>query len=183
MKANVEVKGLENLDGLDLNMVKVGGVFKVEHFDKDGILLGVFESKNLVTNEGLNDLLNEALSAAGAARSWYVGLFESNYTPLAADTYATKGFTESTAYTEATRPAWTDAGPSSQQITNSASKAVFTMNATKTIYGAFLASDSTKGDSAAAGAKMFAASKFSAARAVVATDVLNITYTIQAASA
>jgi hypothetical protein len=162
------------------NNLKVGGVFTIEHYNKDGDLLAVWEEKNLVTNEGLNDLLNEALSAAGNARSWYVGLFESNYTPTSADTAAVPGFTESTAYDEATRPAWTDAGASSQQITNSASKAVFTMNATKTIYGAFLSSLSTKGGVTGV---LFASSRFSASRAVVATDVLNITYTIQAASA
>lgn len=160
--------------------LKIGGVFTIEHFDKDGNLLAKWEEKNLVTNEGLNDILDEGLSAAGNARSWYVGLFEDNYTPTSGDTAAVPGFTESTAYDEATRPAWTELGPASQQITNSASKAVFTINATKTIYGAFLASESAK--SALTGV-LFAASAFSALRAVVATDVLNITYTVQAASA
>jgi hypothetical protein len=163
--------------------LKVGGVFTIEHFDKDGNLLAAWEEKNLVTNEGLNDLLDEALAAAGNARSWFVGIFENDYTPLPGDTYAVPGFTESTAYDEATRPAWVEAGAAVQQITNSASKAVFTMNATKTIYGACLMSSNVKGDVAAGGAVMFSASKFSASRAVVATDVLNITYTLQAASA
>jgi hypothetical protein len=165
-----------------MDTLKLKGVWKFELLDKDGKLKDAWEEENIITNEGLNDVLNEALSAAGNARSWYVGLFEGAHTPASGDTYATPGFTEVTTYDETTREAWTDAGASAQQITNSASKAVFTMNATKTITGAFLASVSTKGDTAGGGVLM-ASSRFSASRAVVATDVLNVTYTIQAASA
>jgi hypothetical protein len=52
------------------------------------------------------------------------------------------------------------------------------MNATKTIYGAFLASASAK--SATTGTLM-AASKFSASRAVVNLDQLLLTYAFSAA--
>lgn len=163
--------------------MRVGGVFTIEHV-RDGVVIDTWQEKNLVTNEGLNALLDTYLNGDGTAKipAWYVALFEGNYTPAATLTAATftATATESIAYSEATRVLWVDAAASAQQITNSASKATFTMNATKTIYGAALISASAK--SATTGV-LFAASRFSVARAVVAADQLLITYTVQAASA
>lgn len=160
---------------------KVGGVFTVEQI-RDGKVIDRWEEKNIVTNEGLNNLLDAYLHGSAQTTTWYVGLFEGNYTPLATDTGANivANATECTAYTESVRPTWTEAAASSQSITNSANKATFTMNATKTVYGAFLISTNTKSDTAGI---LFAASKFSVSRAVVADDQLLITYTVQAATA
>lgn len=163
--------------------MKVGGVFTIEHV-RNGVVIDTWQEKNLVTNEGLNSLLDVYLNGDGTAKipAWYVALFEGNYTPLATVTAATftAAATECTAYDEATRVLWVDAAASAQQITNTASKATFTMNATKTIYGAALISASAK--SATTGT-LFAASRFSVSRAVVDNDQLLITYTVQAASA
>jgi hypothetical protein len=160
------------------NKIVVGGVFVIEQF-RDGILIDKWEEKNIVTAEGLDDMLDNALLAAGDDRSWYVGLFEGAHIPANGDTAAAPGFTEVIVYDEATRPAWTGV-LGSKQVTNSAAKAVFTLNASKTVTGAFLASLNTKGGVTGI---LFASSRFSADRVVIATDVLNITYTLQAASA
>ena len=159
-----------------------GGVFEFE-LVRDGKVIDKWSDHNLVTNEGLNDLLQVYLGNGTQKTTWYVGLFEkSNYTPAATDTAANiaSNSTETTAYTESTRPEWVEAAASAQSITNSANKATFTINATKTIYGAFLVSSSTKGGTAGV---LFASTKFSASRSVVATDQLLVTYTVQAASA
>jgi hypothetical protein len=99
-------------------------------------------------------------------------------------TYATPTYTESTAYDELTRPAYNEAAASSQSITNSANKAVFTISGTKTMYGASIVGGgtaaSTKGDTAGGGT-LFCYAKFDNARAVYDNDVLNLTYTISAA--
>lgn len=160
---------------------KVGGVFTIEQI-RDGQVIDTWEEKNIVVNEGLNNLLDAYLHGSTQTTAWYIGIFEGNYTPLATDTGANivANATECTAYTEATRPAWVEAAASSQSITNSASKATFTINATKTVYGAFLISTSAKSDTAGI---LFAASKFSASRSVVLDDQLLITYTVAAASA
>lgn len=170
-----------------MDSFQIGGVFKVEHI-RDGIKIDEWEEKNIVTNEGLNHVLNTVLHGDAAISTWYVGLFEGNYVPVAGDTAATfpGSATECTAYDEATRIEWdeADAGSTAQSITNGsgtgATKATFTINASKTIYGAFLASASAK--SAITGV-LFAASRFAASRAVIANDQLLITYTVQAASA
>lgn len=163
------------------NSLQVGGVFKFEQY-RDGVKIDEWESKNLVVNEGLNHLLDTVLHASTPVTTWYVGLFEGDYTPVATDTAANiaSNATECTAYDEAARVTWDEAAASSQQITNSASKATFTMNATKTVYGAFLVSSSTKSGTSGT---LFAASKFSVARSVVSTDELLVTYTVQAVSA
>lgn len=158
----------------------VGGRFQIEH-RRDGELLSFEESANLVTNEGLNSLLGIMFHGDAQISTWYLGIFEGNYTPVATVTAATitSASTESTAYNEATRPVYNEGAAAGQSITNSANKATFTMNATKTIYGAFLVSASAK--SATTGV-LFAASKFATSKAVNSGDELLVTYTLNAQS-
>lgn len=160
--------------------LRVGGKFICEHV-RNGEIIDEWETPNIVVNEGLNALLNIMFAATAQITTWYIGVFEANYTPVATVTAATitAASTESTAYTEATRPAYNEAAAASQSITNSANKATFTFNATKTIYGAFLVSASAK--SATTGT-LFSAAQFSAAKAVVLDDQLLLTYTFTASS-
>lgn len=162
---------------LPRHKIMIGGIFT---HSLNGA--GEEHDHNLMTNEGLDHVLDVAMNGGTAATAWYVGIFEGNYTPVAGDTAATfaTSATESTAYDQTTRPLWDSAAVASQQVTNSASKAQFTINATKTIYGAFLVSSSTKSGTAGT---LLAASRFAAARSVVASDELLITYTLSAADA
>lgn len=163
----------------DHNLV-VGGIFDFEHI-RNGETIDRWSTPNLVTNEGLNHILGVEFHGDTQITSWYIGLFEGNYTPVAGVTAATitAAATECTAYDSATRPAYDEAAAASQSITNSASRASFVFNATKTIYGAFLVSASAK--SATTGT-LFAASRFAASKAVVDDDELLVTYTIAASS-
>ncbi len=163
-----------------VSKARVGGVFQCSII-RDGKVIDKWEDHNIVVNQGLNLLLNNALAGVAAQTSWYIGIFSGNYTPALTDTGATiaSNSTESAAYTSTTRPAWTppSGGTSNQTISNSASPASFTMNASVTIYGAFLVSSNvingTAGD-------LMAASQFSAARALLSGDVLNVTYALSA---
>lgn len=161
--------------------LELGGVFGFE-LVRDGKVIDRWEEKNIVVNEGLNHILSAVLNNGSQNTTWYVGLFEGNYTPLATDTAANiaSNATECVAYDETTRVEWVEAAPSGQSITNSANKATFTINASKTVYGAFLVSSNTKSGTAGT---LFAASKFSVSRSVVAADQLLVTYTVNAASA
>lgn len=169
------------MDNILENGLKIGGLF---HFKlvRNGRVVDEWEDKNLITNEGLNHILNAVLHAATQITTWYVGVFEANATPLATWTGANvaANATESTAYDETTRPAYVEAASTAQSTTNLATPAQFTINATKTIYGAFLISTNTKADTAGV---LLAAAKFSVARAVQAGDLLLVDYTISAASA
>ncbi|MCP4210873.1 MAG: hypothetical protein GY764_05280 [Halieaceae bacterium] len=161
--------------------VHIGGVF-THDVRRDGVLLGEQSDGNIVVNEGLDHILDVAFHGITATPTWYIGIFEGNYTPIATVTAATitAASTESTAYDETYRVEWVEAAAASQSITNSASKATFTMNDTKTIYGAFLISDRDKSDTAGV---LAAASAFSASRSLVATDELLVTYTLSASDA
>jgi len=154
--------------------------------------LGQFERRlmwtedfhNVVTNEGLDHILDVEFHAATQLTTWYCLLFETDTTPGSGTTYATPVFTECTAYDEANRPEYEEAAASSQSITNSANKATFTISDTKTIYGAALVAGgtdaNTKGNTAGGGT-MFCAAKFGSSRSVVDDDVINLTYTVSAA--
>lgn len=162
------------------NGIRVGGVFQGQHI-RNGEVIDQWEDHNLVTNEGLNSLLDIYFHGSTQITTWYLGVFEGNYTPVAGVTAATitSASTECTAYDEATRQAFDEAAASSQSITNSASKATFTFNATKTIYGAFLVSTSTKSGTTGT---LFSAARFSSSKAVVDDDQLLLTYTFTASS-
>ncbi len=143
-------------------------------------------SGNICTDEGLNRLLDVMFHATTQITTWYVAIFESNTSPAAGTTYATPVFTESSAYDEATRPEFVGAAASSKSLTNSANKAEFTINATKTIYGGALVGGgtaaNTKGDTAGGGV-MYCASQFGSSKSVVDDDILRVTITINAADA
>lgn len=162
------------------NDLKVGGHFNVQHV-RQGEIIDEFTCPNLVVNEGLDALLNIMFHGDTQIATWYIGLFEGNYTPVATVTAATitSASTECTAYDEATRQEYNEAAASSQSITNSANKATFTFNATKTIYGAFLVSLSTKSGTTGT---LFSAARFSSSKAVVDDDQLLLTYTLSASS-
>ena len=161
--------------------LKGGGVFTVTCFDKDGNLKWEAQSPNLVVNVGLQDMNTKYFKGSGYTAAWYIGLYGSGSTndPAAGDTMASHaGWTEVTAYSQATRPAATfgtatTADPS--VIDNSGSVAVFSINGTTTVGGAFLTSDNTKGGTAGT---LFSAADFQSPgdRSVVDGDTLNVTY-------
>lgn len=166
------------------------GKYVVECFDKDGNLKWVAESKNLVVAVGLQYMAGVALTSTAQITSWYIGLYGAgaSNTPAYDDTMASHaGWTENTNYSEGTRQAATFAaatlpgsGGAPSVVTNSASKAAFTINATTTIGGAFLTSNSTKGGSTGT---LFSAADFQSPgdRSVVNGDILNVTYTFSLA--
>jgi phage-related tail fiber protein len=165
---------------LPVSNLAVGGRFVIDHM-RNGELIDREELSNLVVNEGLNHILDVVLHGASQVGTWYLGLFEGNYTPVATVTAATitAAATETTAYDESTRVAYDEAAASGQSITNAASKATFTMNASKTIYGAFLISAAAK--SATTGV-LLSAARFGSSKAVVDDDQLLLTYTFSASS-
>jgi hypothetical protein len=167
---------------MSIEKVKAGGVFTVQCFDKDGNLKWEAKEHNLVVNVGLKDMNDKYFSGASYTAAWYLGLYgaASSNDPAAGDTMASHaGWTEITDYSEATRPqcnfgAATTADPS--VISNSSAVAVFSINGTATVGGAFLTSSNTKGGTTGV---LFSASDFQAPgdRSVVSGDVLNVTYT------
>lgn len=161
---------------------KFRGVFTLECYRK-GKLIWTDRCSNLLTNEGLDHMLDVTLHGKTLISPFYVVLSETNTTPLATHDYAVPGYTETTAYDEATRPEYEEAAASSQSITNTANKATFTIDATKTIYGgALVGGSSTKSDvTDAATHVLLCSALLGTARAVLDDDVINVTYAVSAA--
>lgn len=138
---------------------------------------------NLVTNEGLDHLLDVTLSNATQVSTWYVGLIDGSPTIAAGDTMSSHaGWTEITAYDEANRVTWTDGGVSGQSVDNSGATATFTISTNSTtVGGAFLVSNNTKGGSTGT---LYAAGAFSAGdKSLDDGDTLDVTATFTTAAA
>jgi hypothetical protein len=162
------------------------GVYKIQCFDAQGNLKWEAESKNLVVNVGLQDMNAKYFTGSSYTAAWFIGLYGAGATntPAASDTMSSHaGWTENTGYSNATRPVCTFGTPTTANpsvATNSASPASFTINATSTVGGAFLVSNSTKGGSTGT---LYSAADFGAPgdRSVASSDVLNVTYTLSLA--
>lgn len=164
------------------NRLKGGGIFTVRCHDKEGNLKWEQKSHNLVVNVGLADMNTKYFKGSGYTAAWYVGVYgpAASNNPSSTDTMASHaGWTEVTAYSNATRPAATFGGATTADpsvIANSASPAQFLINASANVGGAFLTSGDSPGGSSGT---LFSASDFAAPgdRVVQNGDVLSVTYT------
>lgn len=157
--------------------IKAAGYYEVVCRDRFGNEKWRDTAKNLVVNAGLNYLLDTGLSGAAQITSWFLGLTDGTPTAAAGDTASSHaGWTEVTAYDEAARQAWTEAGAASQSITNSASPAVFTIDTNATVIGGlFLTSLNTKGGTTGT---LYSVAAFSAGdKTLDDNDTLTVTYT------
>lgn len=158
--------------------IRLGGVFTMECYGKDGQLKWSDIWENTVVNVGLQHVLDVTFSALAEESPWYLGLTDATPTVAAADTSASHaGWSEETDYT-GNRQEWVEVR-SGQSMTNAASVAVFPITGTATIGGAFLDSDAT----GTSGVLMSAGALTGGNRAVVSGDTLNLTYTFAAADA
>lgn len=165
-----------------------GGVVRstryyIEIRDPDGNLVFSDTFHNLVTTEGLNDSLEKHFKASAYTASWYVGLTDGTPTFAAGDTMLSHaGWTEVTAYSESTRQTLTLGTASNGSIDNTASKAVFTINADNTtVGGAFIVSDNTKGGTTGV---LYGGGAFSQGDQTIGSgSTVTVTVTLTAASA
>lgn len=162
--------------------IQAGGLYTIVCRGPDGQeKWRLQERHNLVVNAALQDMNNVYFRGTTQKPLWYLGLYgaAASNNPAATDTAASHpGWVEVTPYSNATRvqatfAAATRADPS--VITNAASPAVFNINATETVGGAFLISDDTKGGTTGT---LFSASDFAAPgdRNVASGDTLSVTY-------
>lgn len=162
--------------------VKAGGIFRVQCHDSQGNLKWEAESHNLVVNVGLQDMNAKYFTGSSYTATWYLGLYGAgaSNTPAAGDTMSSHaGWTEVVAYSQSTRPQCVFGTPTTADpsvATNSASPAVYSINGTTTVGGAFLTSNNTKSGTTGT---LFSAADFSSPgdRSVVSGDTLTVTYT------
>lgn len=157
--------------------LRMKGKFHVQLFDKNGKLKEEQEFTNLITDVGMNHLLDVGFHNDTQTATWYVGLIDNAaFSAIAAtDTAAShSGWAESDDYTEANRVEWTEGAASSRSITNGTALD-FSINATVTVNGIFLISDNTKNGTTGI---LFSAASFAAPISATSGDTLKVTYTI-----
>jgi hypothetical protein len=156
------------------------GVYTVVCIGADGVEKWRDTFPNLVVNSGLQLMNDTFFDGTTYTAAWFLGLITgpaASTTFNAADTMLSHGgWTEDTAYSNATRPqvvfgSATLADPSVIATTATS----FSINGTTTVAGAFLTTDNTKGGTAGT---LFSASDFTGGdRLLQSGDTLNVTYT------
>lgn len=161
-------------------------LYHVECLRPDGTLRWAEDFRNLVVNAGLDDLLDKYFKGSAYTAAHYVGLVNGATSPLpayaAGDTMASHaGWTENQNYSEANRQTLTLGTVSGQSVDNSASKASFSINASVTIAGCFVADNNTKGGTSGV---LYGVGNFTGGdKAADNGDTINVTVTLTSAAA
>lgn len=154
--------------------VKLGGTFNIKCFDPSGNLKWEETAHNIVTNAGLNHILDVVLHAQAQTTVWYVGL-KATGAVAAGDTLPSHaGWAEATEYA-GTRKEFVEA-TAAQQMSNTAAPATFAISTDVTVAGAFLAST----DAGTTGT-LLCAVDFASEKVASSGDSLSVSYTITAA--
>lgn len=102
---------------------------------------------NIIPSDGLSFLIRSPFGDVAPVSTFYLGLFRGNYVPTS-NTKASdipSNMIEMVDYSEALRPEWQRQLEGVATMDNLLNKAEFTITQDRTIYGAFLVSDLTKG--------------------------------------
>lgn len=144
-KAKAAFGGLVRRERGIQERARIRGEWQVVCRRPDGSVKWVDVIHNLVVNEGLDYLLSAGLAGGSQVATWYVGLLGSSPSPAAGWTKTEVGAADFVDYDEAALQTWTPGSVSGQSVSNSASKAAFTIATDdSTIGGAYLASANTK---------------------------------------
>ncbi|MNV57580.1 hypothetical protein D3C71_1499190 [compost metagenome] len=152
---------------------KSGFDFFVEVVHPDGRVSQRERVHNLMPDEGRDHGTGVIFKAALQVPTWYIGLFEGNYTPqpdVKASTIAAQA-SECTTYSAAQRVAFVPGAVANGSVDNGANKAEFVMTAAKTVYGGFIASASPKG---ATTGVLISAVRFTSPKVLDVGDKLNV---------
>lgn len=155
-------------------VVRAATLYEVKCIRK-GRLVWEEDFWNIVVTAGLNILLDSTIKSGVSSPAWFVGL-KGTGSMISADTMAShSGWAELVPFSNATRPAFVPGSISGGSVDNSASKAVFNITSTSTIYGCFLANNSTLSGTSGT---LYGGGDFGTPRGVLNGDVLNVTVTL-----
>lgn len=147
--------------------------YAVECYDRHGKLKWREIIENLVTTEAKNDIIDKYFKGSAYTAAWYLGL-KGTGSAAVGDTLASHaGWAEVTPYA-GNRPAITFGTTSAGS--NTASAISFSINASATVAGAFIASVNT-----GTAGTLYSAGDFAASRSVLSGDTINVTPTVNMA--
>ena len=159
--------------GLHLGMAAPYFHYDVECIGPDGQVKWTESFDNLVTTVGKTDIVDKYFKGATYTAAWFMGL-KGTGTAAVGDTAASHaGWSEVVPYSAGTRPAITFGTTSAGS--NTATAVSYSINATATVAGAFVITDSTKSGTTGT---LYSAGDFSASRSVASGDTLNVKLTV-----
>lgn len=154
--------------------------YQIECVDSQGNVKWTEDFANLVTQAGLNDSLDKHLKGSSYTAAWYVGLSGSSPTFAAGDTMSSHaGWVEFTTYSESVRQDLTLGSVTSGSVSNTASKATFSINGDGAVGGAFVTSDSAKSGTDGV---LYGGGAFTGDRTVANGDSVTVTVTCTASA-
>jgi|ERR1035437_3202931 hypothetical protein len=159
-----------------MSELKVFDNFVVENF-RDGKSIWKIQGPNILTNEGLNFILQTFFGQG--ITTLYVGLIDlTSFTAVslndtAAQINGTNGWKENASYSNTTRQTYFAGTAINKSINNTAAKANFTMTGSGTIHGAFVCSSNVK--SGVAGKLINAFVSNNGDQVYIAADLIQIT--------
>jgi hypothetical protein len=152
---------------------KIGFIYTLEHIDADGQLISKEEIKNIIPLVGLDYIIGSAFNGVTQFAAYYLGLFGTNYAPVAGDTMTTliAACGELTSYDGTSRPAITFPAVSNGTIVTTAAPNEFAFAGAETIRGAFITSSPTHGGVAGL---LVSAVLFPSPKVMAAGDILRV---------
>lgn len=165
--------GSDNLEGVSLS-----GHYEVECYDSLGDIKWADGFDNRVVNQGLADMNTKYFKGSSYTAAWYMGLIANSPTPTlsGADSMSSHpGWSEASSYSGGRKGLTFGTATQADPSVIAASAVSFSITGADTIYGAFVASDSTVGGSSGI---LFSEGAFSSVRNVVSGDTLNVTYSL-----
>lgn len=166
--------------GRNVGGAAAGGFWEFVCRDKHGNIKWRETIKNLVVNQGLDDLLSVTLAGGTQDTTWFVGLTDGTPTAAAGDTLASHaGWVEVTDYS-GTRKAFVPGAVSGQSVSNTASKASFTFTGDGVVVGGAFLCGVTSGTAG----RLYSVGAFTGGDKTLDTDdVLEVATTLTTAAA
>jgi hypothetical protein len=128
-------------------LAKFGFVFTGEVVSPNGEVTYSRADDNIIPQSGIDHVIGLLRGTGTINSSWYVGVGAANYVPTSATTAADLPIAvgETSAYSQATRPVWSDTYDGVSSVGNLDARAEFAFTVATRLYNGFLVSNSGKG--------------------------------------
>ncbi len=163
----------------DMNLA-TKNIWTFDCYDSDGNIKWSETNKNLVTNEGLSHIMSTVFESGTQIPTWYTGLKGSG-SASQSDTMASHpNWSEDDIYNQTSRQELILGEAVDGVISNEDSHAIFSINTSATLYGAFVTSSNVK---LGTSGLLYGVVNFPTARDAEAGDTLEVTVFLSAVSA
>lgn len=159
-----------------------GFIYEITCIAPDGTVRWTEQVENVIPTAAQNYFISAALTGGSRYSTWYIGLYNNNYAPVASDTMLTfsPSAGEETNYEESVRQTLVPDSVANGLYSNYDSPAEFTFTAERTVRGGFICSAS---DKSGTGGLLLSAALFSSPRTISTEEVLQVKAGLQLFSA